>query len=78
MKRLLDLEKSLHATAKRQHSSFALSSIVLSDKEAVRDAHQFYLEVREYEEQHRPKDLLTKRALTLEEYTRYLKKDREG
>ena len=63
---------------KKHHSSLALSSIDLSDQEAVRDAHQFYLEVREYDKQHRAEDLKTKRALTLEEYTRYLKKDREG
>jgi len=63
---------------KKHHSSLALSSIDFSDQEAVRDAHQFYLEVREYEKQHRAKNLKTKRALTLEEYTRYLKKDREG
>jgi len=50
----------------------------LSDQEAVRDVHQFYLEVREYDKQHRPEDLKTERALTLEEYSRYLKKDREG
>jgi hypothetical protein len=63
---------------KKHHSSLALSSIDLSDQEAVRGAHQFYLEVREYDKQHRAEDLKTERALTLEEYTRYLKKDREG
>ena len=63
---------------KKHHSSLALSSIDLSDQEAVRDAYQFYLEARENDKQHRPEDLKTKRALTLEEYTRYLKKDREG